>query len=53
MDVAWSEGEKRDIGTRGTPGNGALLSPYVKFILPIAVIQIRRQWFAVIARAAG
>jgi hypothetical protein len=44
MDIAWSADEKRDIGTGGTPGNGALLSPYAKFILPIAVIQVRLHW---------
>src|ERR1700735_3978458 len=53
MDVVWSADEKRDIGTCGTPGNGALLSPYAEFIFPIAVIQIRRRWFAVTGPAAG
>jgi hypothetical protein len=53
MDIAWSEGEKRDIGTCGTPENGALLPPYAIFILPIAAIQIRRHWFAITGRAAG
>jgi hypothetical protein len=41
MDIAWIKDEICDIGIYGTPGNGALLSPYAKFILPTAVIQVR------------
>ena len=41
MDIAWSDSEKRDIGTCWVPRNGALLLPYAKFMLPTAVIQVR------------